>query len=234
MPEAEQVTPGVQRHNRKRLVRRSQACSSIRNSVTGSASPKSVSVRKAQNSQRKDAAPDEIHLAIADAGRAARGAAARPPAAPLPRAGFAIAGPDEDEAMRASPRRAPDRLSAGQTEHPAMRDREAEAELFRRTVSCAALLEGWRQPWRLDRRGSTRNAPKYRRGDGEVLIVSHQGRGWWDPQSQAKGDVFDLVQFLDPSLNFGEVRQGPAAVRWRCAVLSGSAARDAAGIDADA
>ena len=88
-----------------------------------------------------------------------------------------------------------------------MRDREAEAVLFRRTVSCAALLEGWRQPWRLDRRGSTRNAPKYRRGDGEVLIVSHQGRGWWDPQSQAKGDVFDLVQFLDPSLNFGEVRQ---------------------------
>jgi hypothetical protein len=40
-----------------------------------------------------------------------------------------------------------------------------------------------------------------------VVIVNHDGRGWWDPHSAAKGDVFDLVQFLDPGLNFGQVRQ---------------------------
>ena len=40
-----------------------------------------------------------------------------------------------------------------------------------------------------------------------MLIVNHDGRGWWDPQSTAKGDVFDLVQFLDPRLNVGQVRQ---------------------------
>lgn len=40
-----------------------------------------------------------------------------------------------------------------------------------------------------------------------MLIVTHDGRGWWDSQSSAKGDVFTLVQHLDPSLNFGHVRQ---------------------------
>jgi hypothetical protein len=68
-------------------------------------------------------------------------------------------------------------------------------------------LENLGRPWRLDARESTRRALKYRRGKGEVLIVTHEGRGWWDPQSLAKGDVFTLVQHLDPSLNFGQVRQ---------------------------
>jgi hypothetical protein len=39
------------------------------------------------------------------------------------------------------------------------------------------------------------------------VIVNHDGRGWWDPLSSTKGDIFDLVQFLDPSLNFGQVRK---------------------------
>ena len=42
--------------------------------------------------------------------------------------------------------------------------------------------------WKLDIRQSTRRALKYRRGKGEVLIVTHDGRGWWDPLSQAKGE----------------------------------------------
>jgi hypothetical protein len=46
-----------------------------------------------------------------------------------------------------------------------------------------------------------------RRGKGEILIVSHAGRGWWDPTSDAKGDVFRLVQRLEPGLNFGHVRK---------------------------
>ena len=48
---------------------------------------------------------------------------------------------------------------------------------------------------------------KYRRGKGEILIVSHAGRGWWDPTSDAKGDVFRLVQRLEPGLTFGHVRK---------------------------
>ena len=37
--------------------------------------------------------------------------------------------------------------------------------------------------------------------------MNHDQRGWWDPLSSAKGDVFSLVQHLDSSLNFGQVRQ---------------------------
>jgi hypothetical protein len=84
---------------------------------------------------------------------------------------------------------------------------DAELDLFRARVNCAAVLENMGQPWRLDKNGSTRRALKYRRAEGEILIVTHDGRGWWDPQSSAKGDVFTLVQYLDPSLNFGHVRQ---------------------------
>ena len=88
-----------------------------------------------------------------------------------------------------------------------MAGQDAELDLFRNGVNCATLLERLPPTWRLDRKGSTRRALKYRRGEGEVVIVNHDGRGWWDPQSSAKGDVFDLVQYLDPALNFGQVRQ---------------------------
>ena len=74
-------------------------------------------------------------------------------------------------------------------------------------MHCAAVLERMSHGWKLDTRQSTRRALKHRRGEGEILIINHNGRGWWDPLSQAKGDVFDLVQHLDPSLNFGQVCQ---------------------------
>ena len=61
--------------------------------------------------------------------------------------------------------------------------------------------------WRLDRAESTRRSLKYRRGPGEILIVNHGGRGWWDPCSERKGDIFTLVQHLDPGLNFGAARR---------------------------
>ena len=84
---------------------------------------------------------------------------------------------------------------------------DTELDLFRAQVNCAAVLENLGRPWKLDPRESTRRALKYRRDAGEVLIITHEGRGWWDPQSTAKGDVFTLVQHLDPSLNFRHVRQ---------------------------
>lgn len=88
------------------------------------------------------------------------------------------------------------------------RDPEAERlelEHLRAGVSCAVLLE--RAGWRLDERESSRANMKYRRGEGEIVIVNHDGRGWWDPGSAAKGDVFKLAQHLDPRLNFGQVRR---------------------------
>ena len=84
---------------------------------------------------------------------------------------------------------------------------DAELDLFRQAVNCAAVLERMATGWKLDARESTRSALKYRRGAGEIIIVNHNGRGWWDATGSAKGDVFNLVQHLDPSLNFGDVRR---------------------------
>ena len=84
---------------------------------------------------------------------------------------------------------------------------DAEIETLKRDVSCATLLERLPPPWTLDKRESTRQALKYRRGAGEILIVNHDQRGWWDPHSDARGDVCSLVQHLDRSLHFGHVRQ---------------------------
>jgi len=81
---------------------------------------------------------------------------------------------------------------------------DAELDLLRCGVSCAAVLEQF-AGWRLDARQSTRRALKYRRGNGEIIIVNHDGRGWWDPTGAAKGDVFTLVRHLEPALSFGQV-----------------------------
>jgi hypothetical protein len=61
--------------------------------------------------------------------------------------------------------------------------------------------------WKLDRKESTKFSLKYRRGKGEILIVGHDGRGWQDPTSDARGDVFRLVQRLELGFNFGRLRK---------------------------
>ncbi len=86
-----------------------------------------------------------------------------------------------------------------------MHGQNEENEGLKASVSCAALLERLPPVWQLDRAESTRRSLKYRRGPGEIVIVNHGGRGWWDPLSEAKGDVFTLVQYLDPSLTFAGV-----------------------------
>ena len=88
-----------------------------------------------------------------------------------------------------------------------MSGHDVELDQLRAGVSCAALLERLQPGWLLDKEGSTAKCLKYRRGAGEVLIINHGGRGWWDPMSDAKGDVFSLTQHLDPGLNFGQVRK---------------------------
>ena len=86
-----------------------------------------------------------------------------------------------------------------------MSGHDQEIQDLRAGVSCAVVLE--RRGWQLDKRDSTRHCWKYRRGAGEVLIVNHEGRGWWDPTGDGKGDVFALVQFLEPGISFGRVRR---------------------------
>ena len=88
-----------------------------------------------------------------------------------------------------------------------MTGHDPEIEELRDKVHCAVVLERTPPPWKLDRKESTKLSLKYRRGKGEILIVSHAGRGWWDPTSDAKGDVFGLVQRLEPGLSFGHVRK---------------------------
>jgi len=85
--------------------------------------------------------------------------------------------------------------------------RDQEIEQLRDKVHCAVVLERTPPPWQLDRKESTKLSLKYRRGKGEILIVSHGGKGWWDPTSDAKGDVFGLVQRLEPGINFGHIRK---------------------------
>ena len=92
-----------------------------------------------------------------------------------------------------------------------MKAYDEELERLRTTVNCATVLERLALGWTLDERESTRRALKYRR-PGEIVIVSHDGQGWWDPhklpsEAGARGDVFSLVQRLDPTLNFGQVRK---------------------------
>ncbi|HCJ73605.1 DUF3991 and toprim domain-containing protein [Rhizobium sp. P007] len=64
---------------------------------------------------------------------------------------------------------------------------------LRNRVPCAVVLE--QAGFAVDLKESTRRAIKYRRG-GEIVIVIHDGRGWFDPLSDAKGDVFNLAEHL--------------------------------------
>jgi len=75
-----------------------------------------------------------------------------------------------------------------------------EVEHLKDRVSCAAVLE--KAGFAIDVKESTRRAVKHRRGDA-IVIVIHGGKGWFDPQSDAKGDVLSLVQRLT-GVTFGE------------------------------
>jgi hypothetical protein len=69
-----------------------------------------------------------------------------------------------------------------------------DIEELRDRVPCAAVLDS--AGWAVDLKESTRRAVKYRRGDA-IIIVIHDGKGWFDPLSDAKGDVYSLAAFLD-------------------------------------
>lgn len=78
-----------------------------------------------------------------------------------------------------------------------------DIEELKNRVACAAVLE--KAGFAIDLKESTRKAVKYRRG-GDIIIMIHEGRGWFDALSDAKGDVFSLVEHLD-GIDFPEVLQ---------------------------
>ena len=69
-----------------------------------------------------------------------------------------------------------------------------EIEKLREAVSCAAVLE--QAGFAVDIKESTRRAVKFRRG-ADIVIVTHEGRGWFDPLSDEKGDVFALASLIE-------------------------------------
>jgi len=75
-----------------------------------------------------------------------------------------------------------------------------EIEKLREVVRCAAVLE--KAGFAVDMKESTRRAVKFRRG-AEIIIVTHEGRGWFDPLSDDKGDIFALIALLE-HLTFSE------------------------------
>ncbi|WP_164901867.1 DUF3991 and toprim domain-containing protein [Neorhizobium lilium] len=72
--------------------------------------------------------------------------------------------------------------------------KKEQVEELREKVGCGAVLE--KAGFTVDVKESTRRAVKHRRGP-EIIIVIHGGRGWFDPLSDAKGDVFALVEHID-------------------------------------
>lgn len=89
-------------------------------------------------------------------------------------------------------------------------DDQDEIAVLRQSVHCSVILE--REGWKIDPAESTRHALKYRRDSGEILIVNHDDRGWWNPLGVEKGDCFTLIQFLHPEMNFGHVRKELRAI----------------------
>jgi hypothetical protein len=85
---------------------------------------------------------------------------------------------------------------------------KADLEELRGKVPCSAVLE--QEGFALDLKESTRKAMKYRR-DAEIIIVIHEGMGWFDPLGDDKGDVFKLVEYLQ-GVRFVEAMHEVAAL----------------------
>ncbi|TDH61232.1 DUF3991 domain-containing protein [Dankookia rubra] len=98
---------------------------------------------------------------------------------------------------------------------------DPELEHFRETVDCRTVLD--RAGWKVDQAESIEGAVKFRRSEGEILIVTHNGRGWFDPLSKGQGlneERGDVIA-LDQRLNGGSLGH----VRKRLRLLSGVAPR---------
>ena len=85
-----------------------------------------------------------------------------------------------------------------------MSAQDDELTELRTRVDCRTVLE--QAGWELDGRESTRRAAKYRDGAGGIVIVTHEGKGWFDPLSDGRGDVIALVRHVR-GLTLGHARK---------------------------
>ena len=49
----------------------------------------------------------------------------------------------------------------------------------------------------LDHAGSSAGAAKYRGGPARIVVVTHHGRGWFDPRADEPDDVIALARYLE-------------------------------------
>lgn len=80
------------------------------------------------------------------------------------------------------------------THNDAERLAQDELDELRERVDCRTVLEAG--GWALDARESTRGAVKYRGGAGRIVIVTHDGKGWFDPLNDRRGDALALAQHV--------------------------------------
>jgi hypothetical protein len=85
-----------------------------------------------------------------------------------------------------------------------VRASDPELAEIRASVDCRTVLE--QAGWELDARESTRRAAKYRNGAGRIVIVTQEGKGWFDPLSEGRGDVLALARHV-LGLNLGHARK---------------------------
>ena len=79
-----------------------------------------------------------------------------------------------------------------------------ELDELKARVDCRTVLE--RAGWTLDAPESTKHAAKYRNGPAQIVIVTHDGRGWFDPLNDQRGDVLALAQRVWGG-NLGQARK---------------------------
>jgi hypothetical protein len=108
---------------------------------------------------------------------------------------------------------------------------DAELDELRAKVDCRTVLEN--AGWSLDARASTRLAAKYRGGAGEIVIVTHDGRGWFDPLNDARGDVIALAQRVWGG-SIGHARKALRPLAGIAPELRGVQGRAAASVPLDA
>lgn len=84
-----------------------------------------------------------------------------------------------------------------------------ELDHIRQSVHCGALLE--LNGFKLDPRESSKKHLKYK-NNGETIIVTHEGHGWWDPHNTDKGDVVALQMRLSNSMSFLDAIHSLAAL----------------------
>ena len=100
-------------------------------------------------------------------------------------------------------------------------------QLLRASYPVAAL-ERTSCGWKLSHVSqSTRRALKYRRGEGEILIINHDGRGWWDPpRAEPRATSSTWSGISTPVRHSGQASPDPSSrIAGQGTELSRSAAR---------